>query len=145
MSSHTRPANATSIYVTDSDRRRLGLLLATREGRAWGSSRGLGKLEATLEDAEPVESSRTPETLVTMNTTVKLTDLGTGQPRTVTLVYPDDVDLVPDGISVFKALGTALIGHKVGDVVESAQQHVRRKLIVAKIVFQPEKAGVDYL
>lgn len=139
------PAADKSLCVTDADRCRLGALLATPNAHAWGKSRWLAKVEVILENAETVQPRLAPRSLVTMNTTVKLVDLGRGKPRTVTLVYPDDIDLVSNGVSVFEPLGTALLGCQEGDVVQCPDEQCHRRFRVDEVVNQPEQVGAFYL
>jgi regulator of nucleoside diphosphate kinase len=127
--------------ITESDRCRLGSLLASREGRAWGKPSCLRTLDARLEEAEAVNREETPSSLVTMNSTVRLLDVHSGDRRPVTLVYPGDRDLKSDGISVFDPLGTQLLGSHVGDMLSSG----KRKFRVTQILYQPETAGASHL
>ena len=127
--------------VNDTDRCHLGQLLANPESRAWGDRRCRARLEAVLERAEPVDSHATPENLVTMNPTAELVDLATEKRRTVTVVYPDDVDLVPDGVSIFEPLGATLLGCKVGDVIECSAEKRQCRFRIVELVYQPEHAG----
>ena len=46
----------TNSLITKADRRRLGSLLTTREGRAWGTLQTVGELEGLLEDAAAVST-----------------------------------------------------------------------------------------
>lgn len=133
-----------TLYVTHADRRRLGALLRA-ESPAWGGSRSLADLEELLESCAPMDARRAPETLVTMNTAVRLVEVRTGDPRNVTLVYPDDVDLFPDGVSVLEPLGAALLGCQVGDVVQCQDDQLRRTFRVNAIVYQPERKKAFYL
>lgn len=126
--------------ITNADRRRLGALVATEAGRAWGSVHWRDKLDLLLEEAHPVEAKRVPESVVTMNTTVRIVDGETGESRSVTLAYPDDLELLPDAISVLDPLGIALIGRAVGDVVKCSDEEGRWR--VTEILYQPEQAGV---
>lgn len=127
--------------ITTSDRRRLGAWVATEEGRAWSKARWRDELRAILERARPVEAELAPENLVTMNTTVTLVDLDTGERHTHTLVYPEDFDLVPNAVSVLDPLGTALIGCQLGDVVQCPDEHCGRRYRIVEIIYQPEYAG----
>ena len=102
-------------------------------------------LEVILEQSTPVETQATPENLVTMNTKVKLAALPTEKRRTVTLVYPDDLDLASDGVSILEPLGTALLGAKVGDVIQCPAEQCQRRFRVVEIVYQPEHAGAFHL
>ena len=117
----------------------------TREGRAWGTHYWLDELESRLEDASSIDSGHVPATLVTMNSTVKLVDDESGASRTVTLMYPQDFDVVPDGVSVFEPLGIALIGCKEGDVVQCPDELCGRHMRIVQIEYQPERAGARHL
>lgn len=130
--------------ITDVDRRRLGTLISNPEDRAWCTPQSIAKLEALLEEAAPVGAADAPETLVTMNTTVELTDLNSESRRHLTVVYPQDADDVPNAASVDEPLGLALIGCRLGDVLQCPGEfgHVRR---IEEIVYQPERAGAHNL
>jgi regulator of nucleoside diphosphate kinase len=134
--------NSTLCLVTDADRCRLGSLLTRREGKAWGNRRARAKLYSVLERATPIAPRDAPETLITMNTTVELVDLESRARRIVTLVYPQDLDVVADGVSVFDPFGIALIGCQEGDVIQYPEGHRGRHMRVARIVRQPEHAGL---
>ena len=131
--------------ITDVDRRRLGSLLTTSGGRAWGTLQTVGELETLLEDARALSSEEVPESLVTMNSTVKLVDLDSGARRTVTLVYPQDADDSSSAVSVTEPLGVALLGCRVGDVVQSSDESSGGSVCVAEILFQPEQAEARHL
>jgi regulator of nucleoside diphosphate kinase len=123
-------------FITDADRCRLGALLTSREGRAWGHARSLSTLNARLEDADVIHSDRVPRSLVTMNSTVELSDVRSGARRRVTLAYPPNCDLVADSVSVFEPLGTELLGCHIGDIVSFGNRECR----VNEIIYQPESA-----
>jgi regulator of nucleoside diphosphate kinase len=127
--------------ITTADRRRLGAWVATDEGRAWGDARWRDELRAILEKARPVEAELAPEDLVTMNTSVTLVDVDTGERHDYTIVYPEDIDLVPNALSVLDPLGTALIGCQLEDVVQCPDEHCDRRYRVVEIIYQPEHAG----
>jgi regulator of nucleoside diphosphate kinase len=136
--------NETGHCVTNLDRCRLGKLLEDQDRQAWGTAHALARLEALLEQAQVVEPELTPAALVTMNSTVELEDLRTNDVFTKTLVYPEDVDLTPDSVSIFEPLGIALLGCQVGDLVEcpeDTEPHLR----VKAILYQPEGEGNLFL
>lgn len=130
--------------VNDADRCRLGRLLV-EEPCALGDRTCRGNLEVILEQATSVETRATPEDVVTMNTKVKLAVLPTEKRRTVTLVYPDDLDLTSDGVSILDPLGTALLGSKVGDVIQCAAAKGARRFRVDEVIYQPEHTGKFHL
>jgi len=127
--------------ITDSDRCRLGALLSSCEGKAWGRATCVSALNARLEDAKAVGLEETPHCLVTMNSCVELTDVHSGERRRVTLAYPEDCELVQDGVSVFDRLGTQLLGSEIGEVLHDRAGHFR----VTRIFYQPETAGDRHL
>lgn len=86
-----------------------------------------------------------PDDVVTMNSTVRLISLNSAAESICTVVYPEDVDLVDDGISVLEPLGARLIGCEVGDLVECETQEDRGLWRVAEIVYQPERVGAFHL
>jgi regulator of nucleoside diphosphate kinase len=131
-------------FVNDADRCRLGRLLVG-DPCPWGDRSCRANLEVILEQAAPVETRATPEDLVTMNAKVRLEALPTEKQRTATLVYPDDVDLASDGVSILAPLGTALLGSKVGDVVQCAAAKGVRRFRVVEIIYQPEHARAFHL
>ena len=112
---------------------------------AWGDPTCRANLEVILEQSTPVETRATPEDVVTMNTKVKLTALPTEKRRTVTLVYPDDLDLASDGVSILEPLGTVLLGAKEGDVVQCPAAKEACRFRVVEIIYQPEHAGAYHL
>lgn len=126
--------------VTNADRRRLGSLLATSEGRAWGTLQTVGALEALLEEAVAVSSRDVPKTLVTMHSTVKIVDVDSRAERILTLVYPAETGDSSDAVSVTDPLGVALLGCEVGDMVQSADKPTERRLRVSELLYQPERA-----
>ena len=131
--------------VTYTDRCRLGQLLNDQECCCYGSQHGRANLEVLLERAEPLEAHKAPENLVTMNSVVRLSILPSEKRRTITLVYPDDVDLASDGISVLEPFGTALLGRKVGDVIQCSAEKCQSRFRIADVVYQPEHAGAFHL
>lgn len=55
--------------------------------------------------------------VVTMNSTVRLTDVNTDEEDEYQLVYPVDADISQGKLSVLSNIGTAVLGHRKGDEV----------------------------
>jgi regulator of nucleoside diphosphate kinase len=136
--------NYSHLTITDVDRRRLGALLSSPEGRAWGTRDAACELETILEDASCVNAAEAPETLVTMNTEVELEDLDSGARRRLTVAYPQDADAIAGAASVVEPAGVSLIGCQVGDVVQFADEP-EHDFRIAALLYQPEQAGAHYL
>jgi regulator of nucleoside diphosphate kinase len=130
---------------TDTDRCRLGRLVSSYQAQGLGSRQLLEELEWELEESKAVDSESIQEDVVTMNSTVRLIRDKSSEEFTCTVVYPEDVDLVDDGVSVLEPLGSRLIGCEVGDVLECAGMDSPGPWRVAEIVFQPERVGAFHL
>jgi len=101
----------------------------------------IDNLEWRLEEADAVQPESIADDVVTMNSTVRLVHADLALEVAVTVVYPEDVDLIDDGVSVLEPLGACLIGCEAGDVVECEKQLEPGLWRIAEIVFQPERAG----
>ena len=126
--------------VTHSDRCRLGQLLMSDDVRGIASRQQLDELEWHLEESDAVRPEFVPEDVVTMNSTVRFVSVCTSAEMTCTVVYPDDTDLVDNGISVLEPLGARLVGCKVGDLVEWGRQMDPGPWRIIEVVFQPERS-----
>jgi regulator of nucleoside diphosphate kinase len=132
-----------SIYITEFDLERLRKLIQEAQHTDYRKSEYLEKLQIEIDRAKVVASQDVPGDVVTMNSTVILVDLDTGEEETYTLVFPEDADLGQGKISVLAPIGTAMLGYEVGDVFEWEVPAGKRILRVEKILYQPESSG-DY-
>jgi regulator of nucleoside diphosphate kinase len=133
-----------TINITSKDRERLLKLI--NEEREFGKGRNrdyLKNLEQELNRASIVDPESIPADSITMNSKVLLKDLNSGEETIYTLVYPEDVNLAENKISVLAPIGTAILGYREGDVIDWRIPAGIVKLRVEKILYQPEAAG-DY-
>ncbi len=93
----------------------------------------LNSLEGELARAEVVSAWEVPADVVTMNSLVTFIDLTTNEEESYTLVYPRDADLLNDKISIFAPVATALLGFRVGDIVEWAVPAGTRRLKIMTV------------
>src|SRR5690348_4671953 len=105
--------------VTRPDRDRL-LNLTGARATALGWALFADELRRKIDRARVVDRARVPPDVVTMHSTVRTRDLGTGGGEVHTLVYPDEADLRSGKLSVLAPLGTALLGARAGDLVRVA-------------------------
>ncbi|ATH79367.1 MULTISPECIES: nucleoside diphosphate kinase regulator [Halomonadaceae] len=97
-------------------------------------------LEEELLRGEVLDPQDIPDNVVSMNSQIRFTDLTRGRQMIRTLVYPHALASVEDGISVMAPIGAALIGLKVGDVIEWPLPNATDvKLRVDAIFWQPER------
>jgi len=126
-----------------SSRDELGLI---KEARKLKNSRNdvewarIEELAAELDRATVVESDKVPQDIVTMNSKVYFRDMDTGKDEFYQLVYPEDADIEQNKISILAPIGTAILGYKVGDVIEWKVPAGVRRLKIKKILYQPEAA-----
>lgn len=133
--------SAKRIYITEFDRDRLKSFLDRPSGPDLEPY--LDALRAELDRAKVVPSRDIPPDVVTMNSTISLFDIDTGEVEQFTLVFPRDADADVGKISVIAPLGTAMLGYRVGDVFEWNVPIGRKRWRVDKVIYQPEAAG-DY-
>ncbi len=129
------------IYVTEDDYEKLRGLVAGRRGRAPREAEYLDMLEQELDRAEIVEPGALPRDVITMNSEVRLRDLDSGDEKIYRLVFPSQTR-GGNSISILAPIGTALLGYRVGDVIEWRVPRGVRRLKVLEVVYQPEAAGV---
>ncbi len=128
------------IYITEYDLNRLRTLIEDERAIKKGAKH-LEELEEELKRAVLVEPQDIPADVVTMNSRIRLKDLEAGDEMTIQLVFPKDADSKQDRISVLAPVGTAIIGFKVGDVIDWEIPSGTAKFRVEEILYQPEAAG----
>jgi regulator of nucleoside diphosphate kinase len=131
--------------ITDRDRCRLARFLDCEATAAIGNPRMRFNLELTLEQARTIAAESAPPWLVTMNSTVVLSDVTSGEHMTCTLVYPEDRDLIPNSVGVLQRLGQCLLGRCVGDIFHIQEGKQLRSYCIESLPYQPEAAGHTHL
>jgi len=128
------------IYITDNDMKRLKELIIEAGN---GNKKYLRELKDELDKGEVVDSRDIPNNIITMNSKVRLREINTQKEMICWLVFPDDSNADQGKISILAPIGTALLGYKVGDIIEWKVPAGLTKLKVEEILYQPEAAG-DY-
>lgn len=98
-------------------------------------------LHAELGKARLVAPQEMPPDVITMNTTFVLENIDTAKESTYTLAFPAESDPGEGRLSVFAPVGIALLGCRVGDVVEWPVPKGVCHYRVKAITFQPEAEG----
>lgn len=130
-----------TIFISDFDRKRLMQLIDANTKSDNLNKRHLLELKTELLRAIVFEPKNIPKDLITMNSRVRFKDLDSGEKMTYTLVFPGKADINNGMISILAPIGTALIGYKVGDVIEWKVPAGLKRLKVEEILYQPESAG----
>lgn len=133
--------NPRVIYITQQDMKRLRPLI---EG-VKNSRDDLRGLQAELEHARVVAPTDVPPDVITMNSKARLRDLDTGEEMIFTLAFPGNASIEHDRISVVAPIGTAMLGHRVGDEFEWEVPAGAVRLQVEEVLYQPEAAGDFHL
>ncbi len=130
-----------TIYVTESDKAKLEDLFDYVSNVWKRDQRYLDTLRQELERAEVVAAADIPPDVITMKSRVRVRDLDTGKVVVYTLVFPRDADFSKNRISILAPIGTALLGYRVGNVIEWEVPAGTRRLKVESVLYQPEAAG----
>ncbi|WP_442485785.1 nucleoside diphosphate kinase regulator [Aeoliella sp. SH292] len=129
------------LLITSEDCRRLQHLLDSEFAAAIGPKNYLTDLRAELLAAKIVDAKKIPPDVVTMKSTVRLRDLDSGEEDIYTLVYPDQADIAESRLSVLAPIGTAILGYRVGDIIQWRVPDGTRRLLVEEVVYQPQRDG----
>lgn len=129
------------IFITRVDFERLCRLIAARRAGASLDHEYIERLEQEVDRAEIVEVDSIPQGVVTMNSEVRLKDLDSGDVRAYKLVFPSQTRSEKD-ISVLAPIGTAILGYRVGDVIEWPVPKGIRRLEILQVLHQPVETWV---
>ncbi len=101
-----------------------------------------GPLHALLDDADIVPPRQVPADVITMYTQIRVENPRDGSERKLAVCYPEDADPAAGFVSVLSPIGTALLGHRRGDLVEwTAPTGETQRLRIVELLFQPEASG----
>ena len=139
----TSPANQNRppLLLSRLDAERIEALIEQPQYRSLNTS----ALQDELARAEIAEPAQMPADIITMNSTARVRLEEGGQAdheRELTLVYPRDADGSSEKVSILAPVGSALLGLRVGDVIDWPMPGGRSaRLHVLAIRYQPEAAG----
>lgn len=91
------------------------------------------------ERAQPTDIADRCAEVATMNSTVELRDLETGEIEVYTLVYPDQADVTQNRISLQAPVGAAMYGCRVGDIVSVTAPSGPRRLRLEAVRLEQEQ------
>ncbi|MCR6655722.1 MAG: nucleoside diphosphate kinase regulator [Opitutus sp.] len=123
--------NHTPIYISRDDYSKLRLLIAT--ALYSNASAALSKLRDELDRAAVIDPADFPADVVTMNSTVEFEDLGASEVEEYTITFPEKANIEERRISILAPIGTALIGCRVGDIVQWSTPGGIRQLKVRRV------------
>ena len=124
--------------ITDADLTRLEAMM--RSLRTVGEPfRGQANaLREHVRQARLVPALQVEPDVVTMNSRVRVRDVESGRVETLTLAYHGDAGMFDGRLSVLSPLGVRALGARVGDILEWQVPRGARRLVIERILFQPE-------
>jgi len=125
------------IYITKNDYKKLIDLIDQK----WPHDENDQNLLLELNRAEIIEPQKIPKDIITMNSKVGFIDLETNKEFEYWLVFPEAAEIEKNKISVLSPIGCALLGYKIGEVISLKTPRGNKKIMVEKILHQPEAAG----
>lgn len=120
------------IYITSTDKEELSKLIEDSRHNERRSNIYIKKLEAELNRAEVKSVDELSKDIVRMNSKVSL--LVDGSQEEITLVYPQQANVLKNKISVLSPMGTAILGYRVGSTVEWEVPDGKIEIVVASVV-----------
>lgn len=124
--------NPTPLFISHPDHLKLRLLLSGALN-AGAASQALRNLRDELDRATIVDPAAFPTDVVTLDSAVEFEDLETGEIEEYTITFPERADVDVGRISVLAPIGTALIGCRVGSVVNWSTPGGVRRLKVRRV------------
>jgi regulator of nucleoside diphosphate kinase len=131
------------LFVTDVDSRRLQALIEGVRQRGGRDAPNVERLEQHLGEAAVTAATRIGPNVVTMNSTIRVADLDSGERLSFQLVFPRAADAEAGRISVLAPLGQAVLGRSVGQEIAWAVPSGLRRMRIEEVVSQPEREGRD--
>lgn len=125
-----------SMVISDADMHRLSGLVRALKNSPFQDQLQLESLNQTLGSAEVISSERIPRDVIRMNSRIRVLDLGTGEKKLHTLVFPEDADISTGRISVLAPVGIALLGRRNRDIIEVKVPRGIRRLRVEHVLYR---------
>jgi regulator of nucleoside diphosphate kinase len=126
------------MLISDTDMGSLKQLLAAARRFLTKNHQHLQSLEENLTRALVLTRDQMPRDVITMNAQIRVHELDIGRQTVYTLVRPGQADVARNRISVLAPIGSALLGRRVGDLIECTVPPVTKRVKVKEIVHQAE-------
>lgn len=129
------------IYISKSDMNRLRDLVEGVRAYNPKPNPNLDKLEKELNRAKVVSPKKVPKDVITMNSQVRVLDIDSKEEATYIIVFPAQAKIADNKISILAPIGMALLGYRVGDIVEWEVPSGLKRLRIEEILCQSESKG----
>ena len=131
-----------TILISKSDLERLKSLLASARKflRNCGPEH-LTALEEELQQAEVTREEKIPANVITINRRAVVLDLDAGKKLEYVVVFPRDADVAKGRISVLAPIGAAVLGGRVGEIIEGRVPDGIRRFKIEEVQRRAETQG----
>ena len=134
-------ASSVPIYMTTPDMRRL-IALVDEHRRRGGRDANLDLLDEEIHRALVMDAERRlASDVVTLDSRVVVEDLDSGEETTFTVVMPEEASDDGGRVSVLAPLAMAVLGYRIGQEIVWDAPGGRRRLMVRRVLHQPEAAA----
>lgn len=131
-----------TILISKSDLERLKSLLASaRKFLRNCRPEHLSALEEELEQAKVTREEKIPANVITLNRQAIVLDLDAGKKLEYVLVFPRDADVAKGRISVLAPIGAAMLGGRVGEIIEGRVPDGIRRFKIEEVQRRAETQG----
>lgn len=131
-----------TILISKSDLERLKSLLASaRKFLRNCRPEHLSALEEELEQAKVTREEKIPANVITLNRQAIVLDLDAGKKLEYVVVFPRDADVAKGRISVLAPIGAAMLGGRVGEIIEGRVPDGIRRLKIEEVRRRAETQG----
>ena len=124
--------------ITDADLTRLESMIRSLRGVGDPYGAHVRELQEHVRRATLVPAREVEADVVTMNSRVRMRDLESGRNATFTLVYHGDAGTFDERLSVLSPLGIRALGARVGEILEWEVPRGVRRLVIERVLYQPE-------
>jgi len=105
------------MIMSESDHKILSVLCKSYRTRGLGNRAVVTGLTKKLREASIVSSEEVPAEVVTINSLIRVTELGSGYKFICSVVLPWEANVESRRLSVLSGIGSALLGESVGQIV----------------------------
>ena len=128
-----------NITMTSEHCRRMQALLNSDFAAAIGNQPYLETLRDQIRRAEIVNPVDMPSDVVSMNSMVRLMRTRDREQGIFTLVYPEAADIAQGRLSVLAPLGAAILGCRVGTMIQREFAGSSISIRIEQLLYQPER------
>ena len=129
---------ARKIHITKADKLKLKTLIDDLIKSDSVNKYFVKDLDIELDRAIVIAGKKLPSDVITMHSQISL--VIDGEEEVITLVYPNEIDITENKISVLSPIGTAILGYREADEIDWKVPDGVVKILVKKVLYQPESS-----